>query len=143
MFALEIENNKLFKKKKVMKQINNNENQKLYIITRRDLPTAGSQAAQLVHAITQFNKYNPQAYSKWFNDSNYLALLSVKDLEELNSLCKKLREASKEFYSFYEPDYDNKLTAIVINPGEDDKKFISQLPLALKEYSKREEVSYE
>lgn len=107
------------------------------------MPTAGSQAAQSVHAITEFQKYNPQGYLKWRENSNYLVILSVKDLEELRSLCSKLKIASKEFYSFYEPDYNNELTAIVINPGADNNKFISNLPLALKEFSNKREVSYE
>jgi hypothetical protein len=41
------------------------------------------------------------------------------------------------FSIFREPDFDNQVTAIAIEPGENGKKFCSSLPLALKEYERK------
>jgi len=40
--------------------------------------------------------------------------------------------------SWLEPDWANELTAIAIEPGEATQKLLSSLPLALKEYNRRE-----
>jgi len=47
----------------------------------------------------------------------------------------KAKQRGIEYIEFYEPDINNELTAIALEPGEKSKKLISNLPLMLKGYN--------
>lgn len=117
-----------------MKQIN--KNSKLIVISRRDLNIPGIQAAQSTHAAIQFIIDHPDISKEWHTKSNYLVLLSVKDENELYSFINKFNDCNILFSKFYEPDLNNQLTAIAIEPSDNAKRIVSNLPLLLKEYNK-------
>lgn len=105
----------------------------MYLVTRRDL-TPGYQAVQSVHALRKFIEDHPQIDQAWYNQSNYLSLLSVADEQSLHNLIFKLQQRNIAYSVFTEPDIDNQITAIAIEPGDISRKLVSNLPTALKEY---------
>lgn len=116
-----------------MKKLQTNTD-KLYFVTRRDLP-AGAQLAQTLHAFHEFFEQHPAEYREWYESSKYIAALSVKDESELKSLCDTLMSKNFKFSVFTEPDLKDQLTSISVQPGQDIAKTLSHLPLALKEYN--------
>lgn len=104
---------------------------KLYVITRRDL-SDGAQLAQSCHAAIRFSLNHFAATDEWHHASNNIAVLAAKDELELEKLYTLAEEAGCKITRFEEPDYDDALTSIAIM-GEDAHKFLSQLPLALRE----------
>lgn len=119
-----------------MKQITtNNKNPKLVIVTRRDI-APGYQAVQSAHSIPQFSYEHPEAFYQWYHNSNYLILLSVEDENALKELLLKASEKGIRHSAFTEPDINNQITSIILEPHEETYKLVSNLPLALKEYTK-------
>ncbi len=110
-------------------------NHKLIVITRRDLHP-GYQAVQSAHAAVDFQHQYPDISKKWNKESNYLIILSVENEEQLLLFLEKVKYRDIKYTEFREPDIDNQLTAIAIEPGENSRKLTSKLPLALKEYEK-------
>lgn len=104
---------------------------KLYIITRSDM-APGYQGVQSIHAAMQFAMEHPTINQEWFERSNYLGFLSVRDEHELNKLVDKASSLDIEYSIFREPDIDNQVTAIALAPGSKTRKLCSNLPLALK-----------
>jgi len=104
----------------------------MYIIVRLDL-TIGQQMAQLVHANTEYILNNLSDSTDWYNNSNYVVCLNVKDEEQLSFLSSKLEASGINHSRFTEPDLNNSLTSISFIGNSDVKKFISSLPLAGKE----------
>lgn len=99
-------------------------------MTREDLDP-GYQAVQSCHAFRQFVEEHPIVEQSWFKESNYLALLSVPTEDDLIRLCEKATARNVRFSIFKEPDINNEITAIVLEPGSKSRKICSNLPLAL------------
>jgi len=59
--------------------------------------------------------------------------LSVEDEERLFLCLEKFKHYNLKTTAFREPDIDNQLTAIAVEPSERTRKLTSKLPLALKE----------
>jgi hypothetical protein len=78
----------------------------------------------------QFSHDNPIIDKEWFNNSNYICLLSVADEQELNNLILKAKNKEIALSEFREPDLNNSLTAICLAPGQLTKKIVSGLKLA-------------
>jgi len=57
--------------------------------------------------------------------------LSVPDEPSLLKLKKKAEIRGLTYSVFQEPDIDNQVTAIALEPGEKSRKLCSNLPLAL------------
>ncbi len=113
-----------------MKQIN----EKLFIITREDL-NPGYQLVQTTHAAIYFSVKYPETLLQWHTQSNYLACLSAKDENHLKTLISKCEANNLKFVVFTEPDVDNQITAIAIEPSMISIKLCSNLPKALKQYN--------
>lgn len=111
---------------------------KLSTVTRRDL-TAGSQAVQSSHAAIQFIFEHPEVAKLWIKDP-YLAQLSCADEEELKILIEKLHKNNIKFSIFKEPDLDNQITAIAVEPSEKSRRILSCYPLMLKEYKSIDKI---
>ncbi len=92
----------------------------------------GYQAVQSMHALRQFTAEHPEIDRIWFEQSNYLGLLSVKNEEELVQLIEQAANHGIHHSIFREPDIDNQITAIALSPGPKSKKLCSRLPLALR-----------
>lgn len=111
-------------------------NQKLYVISRRDLEP-GAQAVQGMHAMREFAAEYPELELEWYKTSNHLCFLSVENESELFKLIHKA-EAQKLKVSFFrEPNFDNAITACCIEPTEEGRQFCAGLPLCLTEFVER------
>lgn len=64
--------------------------------------------------------------------SNYVGLLSVANEEELVKLLNKANAKGIKTSFFREPDIDDQITAIVLEPNDLSRRLVSNLPLALK-----------
>lgn len=94
--------------------------------------TPGAQLAQSTHAAIQFCFEHSLITSEWYRNSNYIAILAAKDEDELTAFCKRLVKKGIKFSTFREPDLDNELTAIALEPGDKSRRATSSFPLALK-----------
>ena len=112
-------------------QINNS---KLRIITRSDLPFS-VQAVQAGHAAIDFQHQYPETSKFWQKNSNYLVYLTVKTEQELFKLLRKAESLGIKVTTFFEPDIDNQLTAIALEPSQLSKKVTSSLKLMGREVS--------
>jgi len=101
------------------------------VITRSDLDP-GYQAVQSMHALRQFTAEHPEVDRQWFEQSNYLGLLSVANEIELQDLISMAVQQDIKFSIFREPDIEDQITAIALAPGPKSKKLCSRLQLALK-----------
>ena len=117
-----------------MTQIKNNS--KLIVVTRKDLPSPGSQASQILHAAIEFIYEHPELANDWYNISKYLVLLSVNNQKDLLELTDKLSQKGILFSKFHEPDLDNELTAIALEPSSEARRVVSSVPLMFKELRK-------
>ena len=109
-----------------------NPRQKLYVVTHKDLPL-GAQAVQSGHAIIGYSFQDAQLFKRWHSKSDYLCYLVVDDEEALESLCDEAVSRGIGFYAFYEPDFDDALTAVCFDPILRTTKLVSGLSLALRE----------
>lgn len=103
---------------------------KLYIVTRKDL-SPGYQAVQSCHALRQFTEEHPEIDKAWFDKSNYLALLSVDNEQDLLNLIEQAENLNIKFSIFREPDIDNAITAITLAPCDASRRICSKIKLAL------------
>jgi hypothetical protein len=89
--------------------------------------------AQGIHAAFQFAVEHPALVKEWHMNSNYLVVVAVPDEAGLISLWS--RAYGKGITNTYvrEPDYDNQVTALVLEPGDAARRLCSQYPLALRE----------
>lgn len=104
------------------------------MVTRRDL-IPGSQIAQALHAFREFVQEHPEIERSWYENSNFIAILSAPDEEELHKLCERAEKKGIRFSTFREADLDDALTAVALEPGKPTKRICSSYPLALKEVS--------
>ncbi len=107
-----------------MKQIN----EKLRVVTRRDL-SLPTQAVQSAHAAIDFQHAHPKEATDWQTKSNYLALLTVANEEELYKLIDKATIRGIKYTIFREPDINNEITAIAFEPCDASRRLTSGCPL--------------
>lgn len=105
---------------------------KLFVVTRRDI-SPGYQGVQSQHALRQFTADHPERDAEWFNNSNYLAWLSVEDEVELMRLITSAQDHGLKWSAFREPDVGGQITAIAIEPHSKTTELCKGLPLALKD----------
>lgn len=84
---------------------------------------------------------HPIIYLRWYNTSNYLSALSVATEKDLHALIQKLNDKGIKYSVFKEPDVDNRITAIAIEPGEASSKLTSSIPCALKELNNNNQIN--
>lgn len=104
------------------------------VVTREDL-SPGQQAVQSVHAGVQFQHDYPDYAKEWHTISRYLALVSVKNEDDLVNLIEKCDERGLLHSVIREPDIGDLITAIAIEPSDKARKVISNFPLTLKQYN--------
>jgi len=103
---------------------------KLFVVTRADLPP-GSMGVQAMHAFRQFVHEHREAEMEWFEKSNHLAFLEVRDERALERLAADAAARSLRFSAFREPDLGGSLTALALEPAA--KRLCGRLKLALRE----------
>lgn len=106
-------------------------NSKLVTITRGDL-TSGQKAVQSGHAAINFIFEHPDRAGPWFKNSNYLVMLETQNEQSLINLIEKCEKKKLKFTIFREPDLNNQITAIAVEPSDETKKVVSNLPLLFK-----------
>lgn len=102
---------------------------KLYVVTREDIPT-GAQAVQACHAAIEFNQTFPDISRQWFETSNYLVMLAVRNEEYLQRLIFRAKDLGIKHTEFREPDMDNQITAVAFEPTEKSKRLCRDIKLA-------------
>lgn len=112
-----------------MKHSNIEFGDKLYIVARNDL-LPGQIASQITHCAFQFAKEHPNITIDWMENSNFICLLQVKNEEELVELTEEVYSENLAYSVFHEPDYDDSLTAIAVEPGQKTKEIMKRLKLA-------------
>ena len=105
---------------------------KLITVTRQDLDD-GYQLVQSTHAAVDFIFEHFDIASQWKLDSNSIITLATKDEASLIKLLEKLKAKGAIVTAFYEPDIDNQLTAIGVMGTPEFRRYLSYLPLALKQ----------
>ena len=98
------------------------------------------------HSVVQFIFEHPEISKKWFKEP-YLAHLSVENETELKNLMAKLSKLNITYSVFREPDINNQITSITIEPSDKTRRMVSNLPLMLKEFNlfnqfKESELNY-
>ena len=111
---------------------------KLISVTRNDL-TPGYQSVMAAHALIQFQHDYPEISKDW-SKYPYLALLSVKNEEELSNLISKLEKSKIKFSVFRESDIDNQITSICIEPSDASRRATSSLPKMLRDLSAENQI---
>ena len=106
----------------------------MYIAVRADM-SPGLQAAQAVHAAFHFSFDWPAMALAWVRDSNFLVVVAVPDEETLAQLAGRAVEEGIARTIVREPDLDNSITAVALEPGAEARRLCAELPLALKEYA--------
>jgi peptidyl-tRNA hydrolase len=101
-------------------------------VTRKDLKP-GAQIAQACHAAIAFCMEHSELQQLWYQISNYIAILAASDESDLYKLIDRAERKGVRFSIFREPDLDNHITAIAIEPGDNGRRICSSFPLALKE----------
>lgn len=94
--------------------------------------TIGQQAVQSTHAAINFCFEHRGRAGPWFENSNYLVQLSVSNEMELLKLIENCEKMSITYTVFKEPDLEDSITAIAIEPSPLTKKVVSHLPLLFK-----------
>jgi len=102
--------------------------EKLYIVLRSDLKP-GLQLAQCAHAMRAFTHAHPDLDAAWFAGSNNLAVLAVPDEPALVALGERAAALGLRTAAFHEPDLEDSVTAISLEPGA--RRLVCRLPLAL------------
>lgn len=75
---------------------------------------------------------HPSRAGPWFHDSNYLVLLEVDNEKELVKLIEKCIHKNLCYTVFQEPDLDNQVTAIAVEPSKEGQKLVAKIPLLEK-----------
>lgn len=103
-------------------------------MTRKDIHP-GYQAVQAAHSIPSFAIQHNEIFTEWYHKSNYLIVLSTDNEDSLKKLISKAQDRGLKYSVFTEPDIDNQITSIALEPHEETYKLVSNIPLALKEYN--------
>jgi len=88
---------------------------------------------QPAHALALFATEHTTQFKKWHTHHKNLIVLSVEDEHSLAQLMARCEERGVKYSAFREPDINNELTAIAIQPSEEAYRLTSNIPLALRE----------
>ena len=91
------------------------------------------QAVQSAHAAIQFQHEHPELSKLWYNQSNYLALLTVSDELSLEQLIWKAQAKGIKHSIFREPDIGNEITAVAFEASDDARRLTSSCRMLGKE----------
>lgn len=97
---------------------------KLYIVVHAAL-SVGMKIAQGCHALRAFVEAQPALDREWFTTANNIVVLQNDDIP---SLAERLKAAGFIVAAFHEPDLDDQMTAIAVEPSA--WRLLSSLPLA-------------
>jgi hypothetical protein len=93
--------------------------------------SVGYRAVQSAHAAIDFTFEHPGRAGPWHKDSNYLVFLELKNEKQLKLLIFNCERLDLKHTVFREPDIDNQITAVAIEPSPITQKLVSKIPLLL------------
>lgn len=93
----------------------------------------GQQLAQSWHAGVDFAVKYPSITQRWHDTSNNVVVVAVPGEAEVMVLESMALTLGLKHHLVVEPDLDNAVTAIALEPGPMAKRLCAQFPLALKE----------
>lgn len=99
---------------------------------RADLPP-GLQIAQVSHASFEFGHQHTDTTGYWLAGSNYLVVVAAADEQALEHLAAEAVRRGIPITAVREPDISDELTAVAFAPGDEARRLLSSLPLALRE----------
>lgn len=102
------------------------------MVTRADL-SAGQQAVQAAHAAIDFVFEHPSRAGPWHEVSNYLAILVAESEAHLKQLVARCESALVDYTVFREPDLDNQITAIAMEPSKETQRLAGKFPLLFQD----------
>jgi hypothetical protein len=88
--------------------------------------------AQAVHAGQHFCLEHYELAKSWSKESDYLICLSVANELKLSEIISQAQTIGIRYSVFREPDLNNSITAIVLEPGILSKNICRKLSLAFK-----------
>lgn len=103
----------------------------MYIIVRSDLKPISYQLPQACHAVCSFIFEHMDLAKQWHEQSDYLVILNVNNEIEILNLLNKANELNIKNSVYREPDLNNEITAITLEPGINSKKLCQKLKLAM------------
>lgn len=86
-----------------------------------------------MHVVAEFGARFPEQFQQWYKSSNSVVCLSTKTEQELYHLKQRLEQKNLDVISFREPDVGGFITALGLVPGPNNKKLLSNYPLAGKQ----------
>lgn len=92
--------------------------------------------AQSVHAAFQIAVEYPSTIKHWHQTSNYLVIVAAPNEAALAQLAGRATEEGIVRAITREPDMDNQICAVALQPGAEARRLCANYPLALR---KREE----
>ena len=92
--------------------------------------SSGAKLAQSCHCAFTFAIEHFEITKNWINISNYITILEINDEYNLNIFLSKIKERNIIYSVFREPNMNNEITAIALEPGEKSKKLCRSLKLA-------------
>lgn len=96
---------------------------------------------QSTHAAINFIFEHPDRAGPWFYNSNYLVQLEVSNEKQLELLIQNCLIRELKHTVFREPDIENQITAVAIEPSELTQKLVSRIPLLFKNKIKQNDNS--
>jgi hypothetical protein len=85
---------------------------RLYVILDANL-SPGLKMAQGIHAAKLFERGYPELEQQWYEESNNIVVLEHEDLDDI---ARELEQLGYKLSRFHEPDLDDQLTAICVEP---------------------------
>jgi hypothetical protein len=86
-----------------------------------------------VHAAFEFSDSHPDLVGPWLRESNFLVVVSVPNEAALYDLITAARSRGITACGVREPDVNDEITAVALEPGDVAARLCSSLPLALRE----------
>ena len=102
---------------------------RFYVAVRADLPF-GLQMAQAIHAAFLYAQQDPEGMKKWLRDSQYVVVVAVPDDVGLHAVLERAAAEGVRAVVWREPDLDDAVTAVALQPGEAARRLCANLPLA-------------
>lgn len=102
----------------------------MYIVVRNDL-SDGSKIAQSCHVAFSFSQDFGNITRSWMENSNYICILECPE-DQLLKLIDKAKAKNINYSLFKEPDLNDQITAIALEPSLNSKKLCSNFKLALR-----------
>ncbi len=98
-------------------------------MVRSDIPV-GLQMAQSVHAAFLFAQKHPELTTEWLENSQYLVIVSVPSEDHLIAKSLHAKKLGITHEVWREPDLNDEVTAIALEPSAASRRLCANLPLA-------------